>query len=158
MDKVSPGFFIARKTTGWVMWKNKMKSSVLFSIIAVLGISLVALVFTYQHIQNCEIQGGSITDSLQCDKSHYEDMITVFQQKFNITRAIITDMANGAEQEITSYDKNGDSMTLLIKESLDGPYHAEVLCKYASGKTEKITTDIVDYLQSGGCFRDVFPG
>jgi len=131
-----------------------MKSSILFSIIAVLGISLVALMFSYQHVQNCEAQGGSITGSLHCNKSNYERMTTLFQQKFNITRATIIDMANGAVQEMTSNDKNGNSMTLLIKENSDGPYYAEILCKYDYGKTEKITKDIVNYLEHGGCFRD----
>lgn len=132
-----------------------MKISILFSIIVALGISLVALTFTYQHVQNCEIDGGSITGSLECDKSQYHIMNELFQKKFSATRATITDMVNGATQEMVSHDQNGNSMTLLIKESTDGPYYAEILCKYNSGKTEKITKNIVNYLENGGCFRNV---
>lgn len=131
-----------------------MKTLLLISIIAAIGISLTALVFVYQHIQNCDAQGGSITGLLKCDKTQYRIMNELFQKKFSVALTTVVDAVDGATQEMVSYDQNGNSMTLLIKENLDGPYYAEILCKYNSGKTEKITKDIVSYLENGGCFRN----
>jgi len=131
-----------------------MKTSILFLIIVAIGISLVTLVFVYQHIQNCETEGGSITNSLQCDKTNYDLIIDLFQKKYAPQGGSITDMANGAITEMISTSPVGNTMTLLIKENKNGPYSAEITCKYKSGKTERITENIVNYLKIGGCFMD----
>jgi hypothetical protein len=131
-----------------------MKTKLLITTIAIIGVSLVALTFVYQHVQNCEAQGGFLTGILTCDKSQYYAINELFQKKFTTTRSTITDMANGATQEMISYDVNGNSMTLLIKENRDGPYYAEITCKYNFGKTKKITKDLELFLQNDGCFSD----
>lgn len=131
-----------------------MKTRFLISIIAVFGISFVTLTFTYQHVQNCKAEGGSITGSLECDKTNYDLMMDLFQKKYTPERGSIIDRTDGAILEMISVDPQHGSMTLLIKENQNGPYSAELICKYKSGKTEKITKDVMSYLENGGCFGD----
>jgi hypothetical protein len=52
-----------------------MKTLLLVSIIASIGISFTSLVFVYQHIQNCDAQGGLITGFLMCSKSEYQVLL-----------------------------------------------------------------------------------
>ncbi|MEM2160675.1 MAG: hypothetical protein QXN55_06955 [Candidatus Nitrosotenuis sp.] len=129
-----------------------MKTRFLISIIAVLGISLVTLTFTYQHIQNCKAEGGSITGSLECDKTNYELMMDLFQKKYAPERGSIIDRTDGATLEMISTDPQHGSMTLLINEHQNGPYSVELICKYKSGKIERITKDVMNYIENGGCF------
>lgn len=131
-----------------------MKTLHLVSIITAIGISLTTLVFTYQHIQNCEAEGGSISGFLACDKSEYNLISELFHKKYTITGGWVADGVNGATTELISADPHGNSITLLLKANQNGPYYAEILCKYNSGKTERITKNIVDYLGNDSCFRN----
>lgn len=131
-----------------------MKTRILLSIIAVIGISLTALVFIYQYQQNCRDEGGSLVEPLTCDKTDYELIMNTFQKEYAPERGSVIDKTDGAIIEMISFDPQYGSMTLLIKENRNGPYSAEIICKYNSGKTEKITKDVMNYLENGGCFRD----
>jgi hypothetical protein len=130
-----------------------MKTLPLVSIIAAIGISLTVIVFIYQYQQNCMAEGGSLVEPLVCDKSEYTLMTELFQKKYKPIRGSIVDGATGSKIEMMAFSPSGDSLTLLIKESRNGPYYAEITCKHKdSGKTETITEDILDYLQNENCF------
>lgn len=130
-----------------------MKTLLLISIIAVIGISLTTIVFIYQYQQNCRVEGGSLVEPLTCDKTNYELIMDLFQKKYAPQRGSVIDRTDGAIFEMISIDPQANSMTLLIKENRNGPYSAEILCKYKSGKTERVTENILNYLENGGCFR-----
>jgi hypothetical protein len=129
-----------------------MKTILLVSIIAVTGISLTSLVFAYQHVQNCDSEGGTITGFLECNKSDYGLMRQLFQEKYGPAHTMVIDGV-GASTDITSQDKDGNSITLTIKEGRNGPYHAEIACNHKTGGTTIIPLeDIIRYLQHEDCF------
>ncbi len=129
-----------------------MKTVLLVSIIAVMGISFTALVFVYQDMQNCQVQGGTVTGFLQCDKSDYDLAQELFQQKYGPVHGLVIDGVTSSIQ-LTAFDMDGSSIILTIKEGRNGPYNAELVCKNkALGTTNVQFEDINQYLQHENCF------
>lgn len=129
-----------------------MKTILLLSIITAIGVSLTSLVFAYQYVQNCDSEGGTIIGFLQCSKSDYDLMRQLFQEKYGPARTLVIDGV-GASTVTTSKDKDGNSITLTIKEGRNGPYHAEIVCDHETGEmTAILLEDIIRYLQHEDCF------
>lgn len=130
-----------------------MKTMLLVSIIAAIGISLTALVFIYQYQQNCRVEGGSLVEPLTCDKTNYELIMDKFREKYAPERGSVMDGTSGAIIEMIAIDSHGDSITLIIKENQNGSYYAEIICKHKdSGRTKIITENMLGYLQNENCF------
>lgn len=129
-----------------------MKTLILFSIIAIIGVLSTTLVFVYQEIQNCKVENGTIAGFLQCSKSDYDLMRELFQQKYGPVRGFVIDGVPSTV-ELTASDVNGNSITLTIKEGKNGPYRAELICENKALGTTKIQfEDINRYLQQEDCF------
>lgn len=129
-----------------------MKTLLLASIIAAIGISLTFLVFLYQYQQNCRAEGGSLVEPFTCDKTNYELISESFHKKYTITGGWVADGVNGATTNLTSTDAHGNSITFLLKENQNGPYYVEIVCKHKdSRKMETITENILAYLQNENC-------
>lgn len=130
-----------------------MKPALLVSIIIVIGISFTTLVFVYQDMQNCQVQGGTVMGFLQCDKSDYDLAQELFQQKYGPVHGLVIDGASSARVELTAFSVDGSSITMTIHEGRNGPYGIELICKNEALGTTKIPfEDINRYLQQEDCF------
>src|SRR5574338_334757 len=143
-----------------------MKTVFLIPIITVIVITLgVWAIFSYHDIyaKNCESGGGFMTGFLSCTKiikdfaapltySDYKYMVELFQKKYPVTGGWTSDRVDGARTTLISTNQIGDSITLALEENQTGLY-PEIICEHkSSGKTERITENIVDYLQTENCF------
>ena len=131
-----------------------MKTRVL--MIAVLVIIFLTGFFAYLHVQNYD-ELDDLTAGFQMqNKNKYALMSELFQQKYVLTYGVIMDEAKGATTEYRSTDSHGNSITLIIKENLNGPYHAKIICKHDDWRgQETIYENILEYLENEDCFSPI---
>lgn len=135
-----------------------LKTKTTYSVIAIVAITTIGSVFYsyeyYPRQSQHEFDKGFFNDvgDNTVGSATWFSMVELFQKKYVITGGGIIDRVDGARTEIVASNQYGDSITLALEENRAGTY-AEIICNHKTlGKTERITENIMDYLQNKNCF------